>query len=352
MKEVFGFMRERADYVMDTRHVPEIGVLHALSTIVGGQRQFFPDPGTRDSRMGAVEGASRLLTEYGRHFTVLNEEALNRSIGDYRLLILPEQQFLADETRRNLARYVEEGGKLLISQATMDEEVDGEMLGLAGVRFDGFTGVDYGYLDGETPIVVRGRFARTRPLDGATVLRPCVQPLSLGEEGKSFGHGVAPPTGEAGFPAAVHRTCGKGEVIYVAAPVFKSYCDYQSYLVAGFVLDLVDRLLPDPLVRVSAPAQVEVVAVRRGDDLIVHLVNHSGKERLVNYHWPVIECIPELRDVEVELRLDGQDAIIRSVPSGEEVDCEVADGRARFAVPRLHIMESFEATGYFAGGGV
>lgn len=349
MKETFGFVRERADYVTDTHHVPEIGVLHALSTIVGRDRGFFPDYKVRQSRLGAVEGTTRLFIEHGRHFTVLNEETLNRKMNDYRLLILPEQQFLADETKRNLAAYVENGGRLLVSQGTMDDEVDQDVLRLAGVRFDGFTSLDYGYLGADTPIVVRGRFAKTTPAGGASELCPCVLPLLVGTEGKPFGHGVAPATGKADYPAAVHRKLGKGEVIYIAAPVFKSYCDYQSYLVAGFVLGLVDRLLPDPLVRVWAPAQVEAVAVRKGDDLIIHLVNHSGKERLINYHWPVIDCIPELRDVRLKIRINGQDAVIRSVPSGEKVDYEVAGGYAQFVIPCLHIMESFEVAGYFAG---
>jgi len=350
LKETFGFVRERADYVTGTRHVPEIGVLHGLSTIVGKDLALFPDHKARLSRMGAVEGATRLLMEHGRHFTVLNEEALNRNMSNYRLLILPEQQFLADETKRNLAAYVENGGRLLISQATADDEVDQDMLRLAGVRFDGFTSLDYGYLGADTPIIVRGRFARTTPAGGgATELSPCVLPLLVGKDEKPFGHGVAPATGEADYPAAVHRKVGKGEVIYIAAPVFKSYCDYQSYLVAGFVFDLMDRLLPDPLVRVSAQAQVEAVTVRKGNDLIIHLLNHSGKERMVNYHWPVIDCIPELHDVVVEIRIGGPGAVIRSVPSREKLECDVADGYARCVVPRLHIMESLEVAGYFGG---
>ena len=73
------------------------------------------------------------------------------------------------------------------------------------------------------------------------------------------------------------RQLGKGRVLYVALPFFKAYLDYQNFYQARLFLELLDRLLPDPLVRITTRAQVEVSALRQGEDLIVHLVNHSGR---------------------------------------------------------------------------
>jgi len=343
MEAAFGFVKERADWLTGAQHVPEVAVLHCWSTLVGDNMQFYAEPRTRGRRGEAVEGASRLLMEHGRHFTVLGEHTLNREIGKYRLLIVPEQEFISEKTLETLAGYVEGGGRVLVTQAA-GETPEARLLELAGVAFEGFTGPEYGYVAGEPPVVIRGKFARVRATE-AEVVHPYIVPMGAEERGASFGHGFAPPT-EPGFPAVVIRKLGKGEVIYVAAPAFKSYCNYQSYLIAELVLGLVDRLLPDPLVKVSTLAQVEMVAMRRKSDLIVHLVNHSGRERLGGYHWPVTEYVPELHNVKVKVKATCRTGSVLHVPSGK-IRTHVHAGYAEFVLPCLHIMETAVIADYF-----
>ena len=143
------------------------------------------------------------------------------------------------------------------------------------------------------------------------------------------------------------RRVGLGEIIYVAAPVLRSYLDYQSPQLAGLPLSLVDRVLPDPVARIRTPAQVEMTAMRRDGDLLVHLVNHSGKERLGNYWHPVTEYIPEIRDIQVAIRSDRPRVVLR-VPQRQEVSCELREGSLRLRLPALGIMESFLVPEYFA----
>jgi len=344
MDATFRFIRERAEYVTGTRHVPEIAVLHAWSTIVGDRLQFYPDRRERARRAEAFEGVSRLFIEHARHFTALPEHRLNQVVGDYPLVVLPEQEFLSDQTIRNLASYVKAGGRLLITQAA-GQAPDERLLELAGARADGFTKLDYGYIDTAPPVVVRGKFARIEAVD-AEVLYAYVVPMGAEERGRAFGHGFAPPD-KPGPPAVLSRKLGRGEVVYVAAPVFKSYCNYQSYLLAGLLLELVDRLLPDPLVKVTAPAQVEMAAVRKGDDLIVHLVNHSSRERLGGYHWPVTEYVPELRDVVVRIKATCRTGSVLHVPSGR-IGTRLHEGYAELVLPRLHVMETVVVPDYFS----
>jgi len=343
MKAVFGFVKERADWLIDARHVPEVAVLHAWSTLVGDNMQFYAEPRTRRERSEAFEGVSRMLMEHGRHYTALAEHTLNARVGDYRLVIVPEQEFLSEQTIETLTGYVEAGGRVLITQAT-EGTPDPRLLELAGVEFDGLTGPDYGYVDAEPPVVIRGKFARIRATE-AEVLRPYIIPLGAEERAASFGHGFAPPT-EPGFPAVTARKLGRGEVIYVAAPAFKSYCNYQSYLIAGLLLELMDRLLPDPVVKVSTPAQVEMVAMRRADDLIIHLVNHSGRERLGGYHWPVTEYVPEVRDVRVMIKATSRTDSVLHAPS-ERMRTRMRDGYAELVLPGLHVMETLVVPDYF-----
>jgi len=358
LRDAFGFLHERAAAVQGTRHVPEIAVLHALSTVNGSDGRRFSLYEERWDKVAGFAGAAQLFVEHGRHFTGLNEEKMARRMGEYRLVIVPEQEELPGELLGKLEAYVREGGKLLITQPDSDEGVDKKLLELAGLKFRGFTSIEYGYVGAEAPIIVRGRFAKTEMADAAE-LHPYVVPMGAEERGSRFGHGCAPPAGKGDFPAIASRKLGKGEVVYVAAPAFRSYRDYPSHLVARLLLALVDRHLPDPIVRLSAPPHVELVLTRRGDDLLIHLVNHSGKELmsrdpvdrhllLMSERLPVMFHTPEIPDIRLEIKTAAADTVVCALPSGEELSCAVVGDYATVVVPRLRIMESLCVPGYFA----
>jgi hypothetical protein len=347
LRETFGFVRERAAAVQGTCHVPEIAVLNALSTVNGADGRRFSLYEERLAKAAGFAGAAQLLVEHGRHFTGLNEEMLGKRMGDYRVVILPEQEGLPAELLGKLEAYVRNGGRLLITQSDCDEAVDERLLDLAGVRFRGFTSLQYGYVGAQTPIVVRGRFAKSERASAAEVY-PYVVPMGAEERGRTFGHGCAPPAGRGDFPAVASRKLGKGEVVYVAAPAFRSYRDYPSHLVADLMLGLVGRLLPDPIARLTAPPHVELVLTRRDNDLFVHLVNHSGKDLLSKEGVPVMFHAPEIRGIRLEIRTGPAGARVCATPSGKELPCTTRGEYTELAVPRLGIMESVCMAGYFA----
>lgn len=351
MSEVFGFLQKRRAWLVDAKHVPEIGVLYACSHVMGPRMEYFPDADARKERMKPFEGIVRLFMEHARHFTVLNTETLRRRIGEYAVIVVGEQEFLDEVTKRALVDYVQDGGKLLIIQTGDPDATEPDLLELAGVEYHGHRELPYGYVGVEPPIAMRGRFAKVTPRPGTETLVPYIEPLHAGKGGQKFGHGFAPPTEPTGEPAVTLRTVGKGRVIYFAAPVCKSYLDHQIPDLARLVLNLVDRLLPEPIARVETPAQVELALMRKGDDLIVHLVNHSGRERLGYYHYPVTEYLPEIREIGLAIKAPaGSAATVKSVPSGQEIACEQHDGYLHFVSPPLRALQSFVLEGYFTAG--
>ena len=208
----------------------------------------------------------------------------------------------------------------------------------------------YGYWDrgGTEPVAARGRFSNVKPKDGAVEIVKQISPLKAGKGGAKFGHGLAPADKYEGYAVATERTVGKGKVIYVAMPAFKGYWQNQNPYVSELIFRLIDRLLPDPLVRVDTKAQVEMVALRKGDDLIVNLVNHTCRERLQGYWYPVYEYMPEIRDLPVAIRVGAATPKISFIPSGDAVEPTVKDGYAHLTVPLLHFMESIRVQKYFA----
>jgi len=346
LSDAFGFVQDRADVVRGARHVPETAVLHALTTVNGADGRRFSLFEERMARTAGFQGAAQLLIAHSRHFTGLNEDSLGSSLDDYRLVIVPEQQELPGGLIQKLDAYVRGSGRILVTQADADDGVDEGLLGLAGLRFREFMGLKYGYVGVNPPVILRGRFGKTDIID-AEELHPYLLPWGAGEPGKSFGHGVAPPGGPGDFPAVAVRRLGEGEVVYLAAPAFRSYLEYPSHLVAGLLLGLIDRLLPDPIARVTAPPHVEMVLTRRDDGLLVHLVNHAGKELMSKEGVPVTLHTPEVRDVGLEIRSGVGKMRVLAMPSGSELPYTMRGGYAAVSMPRLKMMGSVWVPGYF-----
>ncbi len=349
LRDVFDFVQQRRSVVEGTTHVPEVAVLHSHDHLMGDRLQHFPEPDVRKERAAPFEGVSRMFMHRARHYTALGTQTLARRCGEYGLVILPETEYLDTATLETLTAYVKEGGSLLVTQSPAEAGVNEGVLALAGVRHEGFSGLDYTYFgDGPEPPSAGGRASHVRPVDGATEIVPLVSPLKAGKGGAKFGHGKAPADRSEGYAAVTERRLGRGRVIYVAMPVFGEYWRNQNPYLAELILSLVDRLLPHPIARVDTRAQVELVAVRKGDDLIVHLVNHSGRERLLGYWYPLTEYMPTIRDIPVAIRVDTCTPSIRLEPSGATVSWTVEDGYARFRLEALEFMESVVVEHYFA----
>ena len=118
---------------------------------------------------------------------------------------------------------------------------------------------------------------------------------------------------------------------------------------AGLLLGLIDRLLPDPIARVQAPPHVEMVLMRRGAHLLAHLVNHSAKDVMSKEGVPVAFHTPEIRDIGLSVRAGDRRVRVLAVPSGDELPVTMRGGYAAVAVPRLKTMESVCVPGYFDG---
>jgi hypothetical protein len=345
MDEVFGFVNERRDLLRGIRHVPEIGVIYSERSLYGGNLEDFPRDSVRKEKMQSIEGIENLFSENGRHYTVIGEETFRKTAANYAVIFVPEQNELEPETERALADYAAQGGAVIVSQADAYGPPSAAVQDLVGVTFSGFTDVAYGYTGTPQPFHTRGHFTRAATLPGTDTWLPQIDPLNAGKGGKKFGHGMAPPGEVSEFPAVALRKLGDGCVAYIAFPAFTQYCREQSPYLRDMVLSLVDTLYPEPVVRADTPAQVEVVTTRKGDDLVVNFVNHSGREKLGNYFHPVTEYMPEIRGIEVSIRGDVASATL--MPSGTQLTPQQADGRSRITLPSLKFMESVLVKNYF-----
>lgn len=342
MRQVFGYFQDRRPWLEGTEHVPEVAALYSWHSVVGPNMEYYPDGKARTQRTLPFSGLTRLMIEHGRHFIAFTEERLAERIGDYRVLIVPEQEYLSDHTKQTLRRYVELGGNLILTHGAWDAPADPEIMELAGITYEDRREPGYGYVDVSPPLMLREAFAKVSPRPETQVLYRYVPPLSKGK----FGHGMAPPAAAVDEPVVTARRLGRGQVVYIAHPFFKAYHDHQNPEQAKLFLRLLDRLLTDPVARIDTRAQVELCTMQKGRDLILHLVNHSGRERLGNYWYPVTEYIPEIRDIPLTIRGHVREAQLQ--PSGEALPLRAEGAFSQTAVPSLGVMQTIVVPGYFS----
>jgi len=345
LKNAYDIIKEREEYLKDTSHVPEIAVLSSKNTLMGKDLEFFCDLRERLNRLESVQGIFRLLAEHGRHFTILNETNLKKRINSYKLIIIPEQEHLEKGTIDILNAYLEDGGNVIASQIYSEGEVDKSLFSLYGTDFESFYPVSYGYIqDAEDAIIIRGNFAKTRLTTG-NIFSNFLEPMGARDRKGNFGLGVAPPSKKSDFPAVVINKYEKGNLIYITAPIFKSYYNYQNPHSARFILKIIDKLFPSPTVKLNAPPQVELVVTRKSNDLIVHLINLSGERKIGN--WPLTEYVPELFNLVLKIRNNGKIEKIKSIPLEKKLLFQIKNGYAEINIDCLKIMETIFVKDYF-----
>ncbi len=79
----------------------------------------------------------------------------------------------------------------------------------------------------------------------------------------------------------------------------------------------------------------------------MHLVNHSAREDLSGYWYPVYTYMPELRDVECLIRTDKRQSEIFHAPSGEKAKAVEEGCWSRVIIPSLEYMATLHVPACF-----
>ena len=299
-------------------------------------------------------GAVRMLQEGGHQFDVIDGET---AWDGYRLLILPDAVTLDGKLARKVADYLAGGGKLIASfESGLAPDLSDFACPEWGVSKTGEGPVDAG---GEP---VRGRHFHSgdyvdylrpeRPLAGG--LRPTEYvmymrglEITAGEDAEVLArvvpayfdrtwqrfcsHRQTPSSGELGAPAAARTR----DVIYFTHPIFRQYHRNAPHWCKRLLLNALDMLLPDPLLRHAGPTGLLTALNEQSERgrLVLHLLHYVPERR--GQDFDVIEDVLPLYDVDVSLKLPGQVARVRCVPDGAALTFGEAKGRLNFTVPKV-----------------
>ncbi len=299
-------------------------------------------------------GAVRMLQEGGHQFDVVDNET---SWDGYRVLILPDAVTLDTNLARKVGEYLAAGGKLIASfesglkpdrsdfptpewgvTKTGEGPVDANGDLVRGRDFPKGDYVDYLRAEGglagglrNTEYVMYMRGLEIAAAEGTEILARMV-PAYFDRTWQHFcSHRQTPSSGEPAGPAAA-RT---GEVIYFAHPIFRQYNQNAPRWCKQLLLNALDMLMPDPVLRHGGPSSVLTAVNEQADEnrWVVHLLHYVPERR--GQDFDVIEDVLPLYDVDVSLRLPGPVAGVRCVPGGGTLAFKEAMGRLSFTVPKL-----------------
>jgi hypothetical protein len=322
---VYARVAEKEPWCRGATARTDIGVLSPEEFVAGGQNP-------------AALGVTRLLQE-GRHqFDVVDSAA---DFSRYKVMVLPDEIVMIEGLAAKLTAYLDGGGALLASyRSGLTPAQDAFALNALGVRLIGRApfspdfivpgpAVDKGLPRTELVMYLEG--LAVEPRAGTQVLAPVVAPYFNRTWEHFVSHRHAPSSGRPVYPGIVQR----GRAVYFAHPVFTQYHQDTPLWCKKLVLNALERLLPEPLVRADAPSTAVVTLNEQADArrLVLHLLHYIPERR---GDLDVIEDVIPLRDVRCDVRLDGR-AVRRvtAVPEPRSIPFTARGGRVAFIVPEV-----------------
>jgi hypothetical protein len=144
-------------------------------------------------------------------------------------------------------------------------------------------------------------------------------------------HRHTPSSGEIGYPGIV---CA-GKVIYFAHPIFRQYHENAPRWCKSFLLNALDILLPEPLVRHNGPSTLQVTLNEQSAQhrWVLHLLHYIPERR--SQTIDVIEDVIPLYQVDVSVRSLHKVHKVRLVPQQEEIPFIQEKARIKFTVPKV-----------------
>ncbi len=320
MAEVARFAFARRPWCEGTVSVPQAAVLH-------NPAHFYDKSGevlmaAWSGAQKPVNGALHALLENHLAVDVLAEDATIAHLDKYALLVIPEQTLISDALHATITAWVERGGRLLLS-GTETVPRFAELAGVAadGELREGFFSIG---VDGET----------------TTTKGPWLPLKTAGaQELHHIFKAPDPHFNEATLLASTLRQVGEGLVVAVPGPLFGYFADTHYPRTRKLVGQLIGALHPEMLVTMEAPARVHLMLRRKGNQLILHLLN-TGTGHPLAPSAVVVEDVPRVGPVKLFVKLGGAPRSVYLAPAMEGLAWTWDGSGVHIGVESIGIMDS------------
>jgi len=312
--QVADFCRERKEASFKSATVPQVALLlSSESHWERSDRVFAPWGGEFDD----LEGALHALLELHYSVDILAEHQLRPRLKEFPLVVVPDSAKLADDFKKALLNYVEQGGSLLL----LGEKCTRLFEPALGVKFDGDPQNIAAELETPSgPISVSGIWQEV---------------TALTAEAAGFRHATRDMRKDL-KTAATTANYGRGKIGAVYGPLANIFFKGHHPYIRQFIDAMVKGLFPEPAVLVDGPSAIDI-ALRKTKDgrLSLHLLNRSSMPLPDRYNFT--DFIPALGPVQVKMKIAAKPQKVALVPEETPVTWEWKDGRLTATIPRVHI---------------
>lgn len=325
------FLKEREDLFLHSQSLGWTGII-------------ITDPSTPAFGCLSAEGAHKALAALHLSPEISDETIVTDNM-PYDLLVFPEQCVLDEQTAQRLITFVERGGMLLTSGASIESPYIQKLLGVNSVRRGEVKDGHVVLKSCDEPTGIDSGWDRLT-LDGASELYPLYLSWDqLNPENRHISnnwpmHGqldeVHPEP--AGFPAAITRKVGKGQVVHICTDIFTVYRRLGDVQMLRWLREIITDLLPTPYFETDAPSWVDVSLRRKDGGLLIHLVNcNSGRDVMqlrTDDLW--VDEIPTIGPITCKVRGEKPKNVTLE-PGAQTANWSWENGILTITVPQLSI---------------
>jgi hypothetical protein len=329
---VYKQVAEKEAWCEGAKAVNDIAVFSAEEFLDPDSPQYTRVP---QQMMGVV----RMLQEGQHQFDVIDSEA---DIEKYKLLILPDQIPVNDVLKSKLETFTKNGGALIASfKSGLLPDGNKFASPLFGLKLKGEapfspdflpldgTGIGKGLPETELVMYMKGMEVE---LDGAESLVDANVPYFNRTWEHFSSHRHTPSEGKKGYPAVTL----KGNVIYFMHPIFTQYASSAPLWCKKIFLNAVDRLLPNPVLKMeNAPSSlVATVNIQPGENrYVIHFLCYVPERR--GSSFDVVEDVIPVFNLKTTLNLPQKIRRISTAPQGKNISFRQTGNGIGFTLPEL-----------------
>ncbi len=283
-------------------------------------------------------GAIKLLQEGSQQFDIVDSKS---DFSKYKVLILPDAIPLNDELKNKIRNYLSAGGSLLASyQSGLDTEGKTFALPEWGVSYIGEAPYNPDFIVPgkkvnkglpETELVMYLKGLQVKENQNSEVLAQVNIPYFNREWDHFVSHKHTPSSGKIGYPGIVKT----GRVIYFMHPVFTQYAQNAPLWCKKLVLNAIELLNPEQLVRHSGPSSM-ITALNNQPSKkrnVLHLLHYVPERR--GTEFDVIEDVIPIFNTKVSVKTASKPRSIQTVPAGKTISFNYTNGRVDFVADEI-----------------
>lgn len=288
--------------------------------------------------MESLKAATRVLCELKMQF---DNAGTASSWEGYQVLVLPDHIEVDVGMAERLGAHLDCGGAILSTGwSGLDPGRERFALDAWGVDYEGESPHDPAYVEfgpdlgkgmPDMPVTLYERGTAIGAQPGTEVLATITAPYYNDHWDGRHGYRYTPPDRSTGAPAVT--VCGR--VAHASHPLFHTYYTSGAIPLRQAVANLLERFLPEPLVRApGAPSFSRVTVTSQPGQRMVWVLAYVPESRGAGVN--MIEEPLELSDFTVSLRLDGRTPRRAYLaPGGEKLALAVEGSYATVCIPRV-----------------